>query len=116
MKTTPRQKRIMRHNRVRALVSGTAARPRLSVYKSNADFIAQVFNDEDGTTMLHVTSKSLKDTKGNKTEKAQKLGELLAKSAVEKGIKEVTFDRGGFAYHGRVKAFAEAARGAGLKF
>ena len=116
MKISPRQKRIMRHQRVRSTVSGTAERPRLAVFRSNIDFMAQVIDDTTGKTLLSFNAKRVKDATGTKTEIAAKLGEQAAKEIAKAGIKHISFDRGGFAYHGRVKAFAEAARNAGLTF
>ncbi|KKU82752.1 MAG: 50S ribosomal protein L18 [Parcubacteria group bacterium GW2011_GWA2_47_8] len=99
-----RIKRIRRHHRVRSVVSGTAERPRLSVYRSNMAIIAQLVDDVSGTTVAQ--------SRGE----ADKAGVDIAAQATKKGIKVVVFDRGGFKYHGRVKAFAEAARKAGLQF
>lgn len=115
MKTlTASEKRERRHNRVRAKVSGTAERPRLSIYKSNTRVIAQIVDDERGATLAAVTSNEIKT--GTPREKAEKAAEMLAKKAGEKGVKKVVFDRGGFQYQGTIKAFADAARKAGLEF
>jgi len=112
--------RKRRHLRLRKKVFGTRERPRLSVYKSLNQIYAQIIDDLKGVTLLSVSSLSpeIKDKlKGkNKTEKSKAVGDLLAKKALEGGIKKVIFDRGGFKYHGRIKALAEAARKAGLKF
>ncbi len=109
-----------RKRRVRAKVSGTAERPRLSVHRTNANIYAQVINDVDGTTLC---SASTLDAEFRATGKvasnkdaAAFVGELVGKRAVEKGITEVVFDRGGRLYHGRVQALADGARNAGLKF
>lgn len=102
-----RQKRIIRHKRVRALVKGTSERPRLSVFRSNKRIYAQLVDDSKGETLLSANSVKIP---------AFKVGETLAKKALEKGINEVVFDRGGYKYHGRVKALAEGARQGGLKF
>jgi large subunit ribosomal protein L18 len=114
---TPREKRKAR---IRRKLSGTAARPRLTVYKSLKHMYAQLVDDTTGTTLLSVgtTSKSLKgDVKeDDKTAAAKKVGAALAKAAMAKGIEAVVFDRNGFDYHGRVAAVAAAAREAGLKF
>ena len=105
-----------RHTRVRGKISGTAQRPRLNVYRSNSNIYAQVIDDVAGVTLVSASTLE-KDVKGNsKTEKAAFVGETIAKRAVEKGITEVVFDRGGYLYHGRVQALAEAARENGLKF
>jgi large subunit ribosomal protein L18 len=115
--TTPREKRKAR---IRRKLSGTADRPRLTVYKSLKHMYAQLVDDTSGTTLLSVgtTSKSLKgDVKeDDKTAAAKKVGAALAKAAIAKGIEAVVFDRNGFDYHGRVEAVAAAAREAGLKF
>ena len=118
----------MRHKRVRAKVYGTAEKPRVSVFKSNRNVFAQFIDDEAGKTVL--SSKVVSDKKSktsakggpasggkiNKTEKAMKIGETLAEQAKEAGIKEVVFDRGGFKYHGRIKAVADGLRKGGIKF
>lgn len=115
-----RFKRIRRHLRVRKKVFGTAQKPRLSVYRSLKHIYGQLIDDTRGVTLLAVSSltKDLREQlKGKKkTEQAKIVGEYLGKKALEKGITEVVFDRGGFLYHGRVKAFADGARKAGLKF
>ncbi|RKZ22482.1 50S ribosomal protein L18 [bacterium] len=115
-----RFKRIRRHLRVRKKVFGTAQKPRLSVYRSLKHIYGQLIDDTRGLTLLAVSSltKDLREQlKGKKkTEQAKIVGEYLGKKALEKGITEVVFDRGGFLYHGRVKAFADGARKAGLKF
>jgi large subunit ribosomal protein L18 len=119
-KSYTREARLRRHSRVRDKVNGTGERPRLSVFRSVNHIYAQVIDDLQGKTL--VTASTLdeeisKDTKKkNKTGRAEMVGTLLAKRAVEKKIQEVAFDRGGFKYHGRVKALAEAARKGGLKF
>ncbi len=105
--------RVRRHGRVRSKVSGTPARPRLSVYKSNRYLHAQVIDDTQGTTLA---AGSTKGVKGTKTEAAIKLGAVVAAKAKEAGIEVVVFDRGGFRYAGRVAALADSARAAGLKF
>jgi large subunit ribosomal protein L18 len=108
------EKRMRRHNRIRAKVSGSSDMPRLSVYKSNKYMYAQLIDDDKGTTLV---STSTKDIKGKgMTEKAKHAGAALAKLAAEKKIKKVVFDRGGFIYTGRVKALAEGAREGGLIF
>jgi large subunit ribosomal protein L18 len=116
-KKTPREKRKAR---IRRKVSGTAARPRLTVYKSLKHMYAQLVDDTAGKTLVAVStgSKALKgDVKDDdKTAAAKKVGAAIAKAAKEKGIEAVVFDRNGFDYHGRVEAVAAAAREAGLKF
>ncbi len=112
--------RKKRHTRVRGKVSGTPARPRLNVYRSLTNIYAQVIDDVAGVTLVAASSldseiKSKVGATGNQ-EAAKLVGELVAKKALEKGIETVTFDRGGYIYHGRVKALAEGAREAGLKF
>ena len=107
--------RISRHNRVRSKISGTAKRPRLAVFRSNAHISAQIIDDVTGKTLA--SSSDLKVKKGGtKVEMAKKVWEELAKKAKELKIKTIVFDRWGFAYHGRVKALADAAREWGLKF
>ena len=111
------QARLHRHVRVRGKVSGTAERPRLSVYRSLNHIYAQVIDDVKGVTLVSASSveKDFGMTGGNK-EAAKKVGELVAKRALEKGIENVVFDRGGYIYHGRVQELAEGARKGGLKF
>ena len=119
MKST-REARIRRHSRVRQKVTGTGERPRLAVYRSLNHIYAQVIDDVAGTTLVSASTldADIKDSlKGkNKTGRATAAGELLAKRAKEKGVTQVSFDRGGFLYHGRVKALADGAREGGLKF
>jgi large subunit ribosomal protein L18 len=106
--------RIKRHKRVRAKISGTSSRPRLSVFRSMNAIYAQLIDDEKSKT---IASSSCRETKGEgKIDKAFKVGELIAEKALTKKIKEVVFDRGGYKYHGRVKQLAEGARKKGLKF
>jgi len=105
--------RLKRHKRVRGKVSGTAARPRLNVFRSNTNIYAQVIDDVAGVTLA--SASSVKET-GTKTEQAAKVGTLVAQAAKAAGIEDVIFDRGGYLYHGRVKALADAAREAGLNF
>jgi large subunit ribosomal protein L18 len=108
-------KRIRRKGRVRAKVSGTAACPRLSVFRSNRGIYAQIINDEIGRTIASVSSKEIKLT-GKKIEVSLELGKLIAQKALAKSVSRVVFDRNGYKYHGRVKALAEGARQGGLKF
>ncbi|MEP6910714.1 MAG: 50S ribosomal protein L18 [Actinomycetota bacterium] len=114
---TVREARIRRHRRVRKSVVGTAERPRLAVFRSNAGIEAQVIDDLAGKTIAASSSLHLKKSfKGNKTEQAAEVGKTLAEAATKAGIEAVVFDRGGYLYHGRVKALADAAREGGLKF
>lgn len=105
-----------RARRIRSAVRGTAAKPRLSVFRSNDYIYAQLIDDTMGKTLLGVSEKTVEKVAGTKTEKAKTLGMALAKAAGEKKIKEVVFDKGSYRYHGRVKALAEGAREGGLKF
>jgi large subunit ribosomal protein L18 len=108
------QMRAKRHNRLRHKISGTAARPRLAVFRSNMYVYAQLIDDENGTTLAAVDSRQEK--KGTATEKAVAIGTTIAKKATDAKISEVVFDRGGFRYQGIVAALADAAREGGLKF
>ena len=110
--------RKARHARVRAKISGTNEAPRLNVFRSNSNIFAQIIDDEQGITLVSASSidKELKLENGSNIEAATKVGELIAKRAKEAKIKTVIFDRGGYLYHGRVKALAEAARENGLEF
>lgn len=103
---------------IREKISGTAETPRLTVFRSNKQISVQLIDDIDGKTLVSASSlnKEVIEFKGTKIEKSQKVGELVAKRALEKGIATVVFDRNGYLYHGRVKALAEAARNGGLKF
>lgn len=109
--------RERRHRRVRRKVSGTAECPRLCVYRSNSNIYAQVIDDEKGVTIAQASTldKAVKTKKSNK-EAAKEVGTLVAKRAIEKNIKNVVYDRGGYIYHGIIKELAEAAREAGLEF
>lgn len=109
-------KRLKRHKRVRAKVSGTPSRPRLCVYRSNSNISVQIIDDTTGNTLAAASSYEKGFEKGSNKEAAKKVGELIGKRAVEKGIAEVVFDRGGYLYHGRVLELAAGAREAGLKF
>lgn len=110
--------RQARHERVRKTVNGTSSTPRLNVFRSNGNIFAQIIDDEAGKTLVSASSidKELKLQNGGNIEAATKVGELIAKRAKEAKIETVVFDRGGYLYHGRVKALAEAARENGLKF
>ncbi len=109
--------RVRRHERVRAKISGTAERPRLCVFRSNKNIAVQIVDDVAGNTLVAASTldKEIK-TKASNIEAAKEVGELIAKRAIKAGIKNVVFDRGGYIYHGKVKALAEAAREAGLEF
>ncbi len=116
-KVDTNKQRLRRHKRVRAKVSGSAAKPRLNVFRSNANIYAQIIDDENGVTLLSASTldKEFNGYGGNR-EAAKAVGTMIAKRAAEKGITEVVFDRGGYVYHGRVKELADAARESGLKF
>lgn len=103
--------------RIKKIVSGTAQKPRLVVFRSNSEIYAQVIDDTKGVTLVAASSrdKDLKAT-GTKTEKAKQVGQAIAKKALATGIESISFDRGGYLYHGRVKSLAEGAREGGLKF
>ena len=109
--------RLKRHVRVRGKVSGTAERPRLNVFRSNANIYAQLIDDVNGVTLVSANTleKDFEGATGN-AEAAKKVGQLIAERAKAKGIEEVVFDRGGYIFHGRVAALAEGARENGLKF
>ena len=114
---TKPQARVRRHKRVRGKVYGTAERPRLVVFRSNSGIEAQLVDDAEGKTLAAAGWLQLKKSfKGNKTQQAAEVGKLLADKAKEAQVEQVVFDRGGYLYHGRVKALAEAAREGGLKF
>ena len=108
--------RLRRHARVRTKVSGTAECPRLNVFRSNANITAQIIDDTKGETLVSSSSMQLKLANGGNIEAAKAVGEDVAKKALAANINTVVFDRGGYIYHGRVKALAEAAREAGLEF
>ncbi|HHW44544.1 50S ribosomal protein L18 [Desulfofundulus thermobenzoicus] len=112
--------RAKRHRRVRKKIAGTAQRPRLNVFRSLNHIYAQIIDDEQGTTLISASSLSpeLRGqlSRGGNKEAAEAVGRLVAQKALEKGIRQVVFDRAGYLYHGRVKALAEAAREAGLEF
>ncbi len=107
--------RIRRHARVREKVRGSAARPRLAVYRSLTQIYAQVIDDTAGRTLAAASSLETKDSKGKKSERAKAVGTALGEKAKKAGITEVVFDRGGYRYHGRVKALADGVRAAGVK-
>ena len=114
---TVRKARERRHKRVRVKVAGTAERPRLVVFRSNRGIEAQLVDDLEGKTLAAASWLNLKKTfKGSKSEQAAEVGKLLAANAKKANVETVVFDRGGYLYHGRVKALADAAREGGLKF
>ena len=117
-KISRNEARKARHSRIRTKLSGTSDSPRLSVFRSNKQITAQIIDDEKGITLVSASSmdKDLKIENGGNIEAAKLVGELVAKRALDKGITEVVFDRGGYVYHGRVQTLAESAREAGLKF
>ncbi|MDD4187873.1 MAG: 50S ribosomal protein L18 [Bacilli bacterium] len=108
--------RQRRHARVRKNISGTKEAPRLNVFRSNKEIFAQIINDETGTTLVSSSSVELKIKNGGNAEGAKLVGADIAKKALDLKIKKVVFDRGGYLYHGRVAALAEAARNTGLEF
>jgi large subunit ribosomal protein L18 len=110
---TPRHKR---HNRVRARVRGTVERPRLNVFRSLNHIYAQVINDVEGRTLVSASTLDKEVSEAPKTEQAQAVGKLVAERAKAAGITKVVFDRGGYLYHGRIKALADSAREGGLDF
>ncbi|MCO6452838.1 MAG: 50S ribosomal protein L18 [Caldilineales bacterium] len=121
MKTSPRRvARLQRHQRVRKHIAGTSARPRLAIYRSLQHVYAQVIDDDAGHTVVAASSLDpeirQQIQEGTKKDEAAAVGKLIGRRALDAGIETVVFDRGGFPYHGRVKALAEAAREAGLKF
>ena len=115
-KVSKNETRKRRHARVRAKVSGTSTCPRLNVFRSNSHIFAQIIDDTNGTTLVSSSSLALKLESSSNIDAAIKVGTDIATKALEKNITNVVFDRGGYVYHGRVKALADAAREAGLKF
>ena len=115
-KESKNSQRIMRHKRVRKNISGTSEMPRLNVIRSNTQIYAQIINDETGTTLASSSSVQLKIKNGGNIEGAKLVGADIAKKAKEANISKVVFDRGGYQYHGRVEALADAARENGLEF
>ncbi|MBQ2671987.1 MAG: 50S ribosomal protein L18 [Clostridia bacterium] len=116
-KADKNQARLKRHKRVRGKIQGTPNRPRMNVFRSRSNIYAQIIDDVKGTTLVSASSteKDFKDYGGNK-EAAKKVGQIIAKRALKKKIKDVVFDRGGYIFHGRVKELAEGAREGGLNF
>ena len=113
---TTREARKRRHRRIRGKVAGTATRPRLAVFRSNRGVFAQLIDDDAGKTIVGASWIGLKGFKGDKTEQAREVGKVLAAAAKKAGVEAAVFDRGGYLYHGRVKALADAAREGGLAF
>jgi len=109
-----REARLRRHRRIRGKVSGTAERPRLAVFRSNRGIFAQLIDDTSGRTLASASWLQLKGFSGDKTEQSAEVGKKLAESAKAAGVEACVFDRGGYRYHGRVKAFAEGVREGGL--
>ena len=108
--------RLRVHSRIREKLSGSGERPRLNVYRSLNHIYAQVIDDQTGKTLVSASSLALKLKTGGNVAAAKEIGKVVAERATEKGIKRVVFDRGGYLYHGRIKALADAAREAGLEF
>jgi large subunit ribosomal protein L18 len=113
---TKREARLRRHRRVRGKVEGTAQRPRLVVFRSNRGIFAQLVDDSSGRTLTSASWTAVAGEKANKTDQAKAVGLAIADAAKKAGIKSCVFDRGGYLYHGRVKALAEGAREGGLQF
>ena len=111
-----REARLRRHRRIRGKITGTAERPRLAVFRSNRGIFAQLIDDGSATTLASASWLQLKGFSGDKTEQAAEVGKRLAAAAQKSGIESVVFDRGGYLYHGRVKALADGAREGGLSF
>jgi large subunit ribosomal protein L18 len=116
MSLTKSDRRQRIRYRIRKTISGTAANPRLSVFRSNNEIYAQLIDDVNGVTLLAVSSREKEIGKGTNVEVASSVGKLVAEKALKAGIETVKFDRGGYLYHGRIKSLAEGARAAGLKF
>lgn len=118
MALTKRERRLRIKRRVRKSISGTAERPRMSVFRSNKQISVQIIDDITGKTLVSTSSlvKEITEKKGTKTEQAEFVGQVIAEKAATAGISEVVFDRNGYLYHGRIKSLADAARKGGLKF
>ena len=118
MRLSKRDRRTRIKNRIRKIISGTESNPRLSVFRSNKEIYAQLIDDSNGKIIAVSSSrdKNIDKDKSNKTELASLVGKDIAEKAIKKGIKEVSFDRSGYLYHGRVKSLADGAREVGLKF
>jgi large subunit ribosomal protein L18 len=118
MALTKTERRLRIKNRIRKIVSGTASQPRLAVFRSNKEIYAQVVDDVTGNTICAASSrdKDISSAKGTKTEIAALVGKSIGEKALKAGVENISFDRGGYLYHGRVKSLADGAREAGLKF
>ena len=116
MSLTKSERRQRIKFRIRKIVSGTAAKPRLTVFRSNKEIYAQLIDDVNGVTLLAASSREKEVSKGTNVEVAAAVGKLIGEKAKTAGIDAVTFDRGGYLYHGRIQSLAEGARAAGLKF
>ena len=116
MSLTKSERRQRIKFRIRKIVSGTAAKPRLSVFRSNKEIYAQLIDDVNGVTLLAASSREKEVSKGTNVEVAGAVGKLIGEKALKAGFEAVTFDRGGYLYHGRIQSLAEGARAAGLKF
>ena len=116
MSLTKSDRRQRIRYRIRKTISGTASNPRLSVFRSNKEIYAQLIDDVNGITILSASSREKGVSKGTNVEVASAVGKLVGEKAVKAGLSVVTFDRGGYLYHGRIKSLAEGARAAGLKF
>ena len=118
MALTRSQRRDRTRKRIRKKISGSPERPRLSVFRSNRDIYAQIVDDTEGVTLAAASSRDgdIKDEKGSKSEIAALVGKAIGEKAVKVGITSISFDRGGYRYHGRIKSLADGAREAGLKF
>ncbi|WP_405572880.1 50S ribosomal protein L18 [Winogradskyella sp. Asnod2-B02-A] len=118
MALTKNERRLRIKSRIRKVVSGTETKPRLAVFRSNKEIYAQLVDDVTGKTLAAASSrdKDIAKAKGNKTEVATLVGKSVAEKAMKAGVETISFDRGGYLYHGRVKSLAEGAREAGLKF
>ena len=116
MSLTKSERRQRIQFRIRKTVSGTAAQPRLSVFRSNKEIYAQIIDDVNGVTLVAASSRDKGVSKGTKIETANAVGKLIAEKALKAGVSTITFERGGNLYHGRIKSLAEGAREAGLKF
>src|SRR4051794_24490925 len=116
MKQTREQSRLKRRKRIRGKIAGTPERPRLSVFRSNKGIYAQVIDDAAGTTLAAASTQNVDAATGSKKDRAAAVGKLVAERAKAQGVERVVFDRGGYLYHGRVKALADGAREGGLEF
>ena len=116
MSLTKSDRRQRIRYRIRKTISGTATKPRLSVFRSNKEIYTQLIDDVNGVTLLAASSREKEISKGTNVEVANSVGKLIAEKALKAGIETVTFDRGGYLYHGRIQSLAEGARAAGLKF